>query len=92
MEVLSQAITKSMESKAWKLVRLTRKGLTLSHMFFADNLLLFGEASFSQARVIISWGSFVVSLAKGLIAARAEFGSQPIHQFIFGTQFAHSSK
>lgn len=52
MEVLGQAITKSVESKAWKPILLTPKGLTLSHMFFANDLLLFGEASFSQVRVM----------------------------------------
>lgn len=31
---------------------MSRTGPTISHIFFTDDLLLFGEASFSQARVM----------------------------------------
>lgn len=49
MEVLGQSISKAVSSSAWKPVLLSKKGLSVSHIFFADDLLLFGEASFSQA-------------------------------------------
>ncbi|CAN1766327.1 Putative ribonuclease H protein At1g65750 [Linum perenne] len=36
----------------WKPIQLVRGGTSLSHCFFADDLVLFSEASSSQARVI----------------------------------------
>lgn len=50
MEVLGQKITKAVESQQWRPVNLSRQGPKVSHVFVADDLLLFGEASFSQAR------------------------------------------
>lgn len=52
MEVLSQKIQQAVESNTWDAVKLGSGGPTISHMFFADDLLLFGRASFSQARVM----------------------------------------
>lgn len=52
MEVLSQNITRHVDTKSWTLVKLARCGPHLSHVFFADDLLLFSEASFAQARVM----------------------------------------
>lgn len=52
MEVLGQSIDKSVLSNCWKPVKLTRKGPFISHMFYADDLLLLGETSFAQARVM----------------------------------------
>lgn len=36
--------------KEWIPIRMSRQSPKISHIFFADNLLLFGEASFSQER------------------------------------------
>lgn len=52
MEVLGSYITKCIESKRWHLVWLCRDGSEILYIFFADDLLLFGEAFFSQARVM----------------------------------------
>lgn len=52
MEVLGQTISRAVELKTWTPVRLARPGPMVSHIFFADDLLLVGEASFSQARVM----------------------------------------
>lgn len=41
-----------MNSGAWKSIRLSLGGSCLSHLCFADNVLLFREASVMQARVI----------------------------------------
>lgn len=38
--------------KEWKPIRLSRGGPQLSHVCFADDLILFAEASVSQVRVI----------------------------------------
>lgn len=50
MEVLSQNIQRAMEDKKWSPIRVSKTGPGLSHLFFVDDLLLFGEDSFSQAR------------------------------------------
>lgn len=41
-----------MDRKEWSVVSVNRGGPKLSHIFFDDDLLLFGEASFSQAQVM----------------------------------------
>lgn len=43
MERLSHLIEKSFEQRKWKPLRLSM-GPLLTHLFFADDLLLFGEA------------------------------------------------
>lgn len=45
-------ISKSVEQKQWWPVWLARNGPYQSHVFLADDLLLLGEASFSQARLM----------------------------------------
>lgn len=52
METLSHRITKLVDQKCWRPIRLSRAGMHVSHLFFADDLLLFGEASYSQARLM----------------------------------------
>lgn len=52
MEVFSQMIVKAVNDKQWKPIQVARGGPDISHIFFTDDLLLFGEASFSQARMM----------------------------------------
>lgn len=52
MEVLHQNIQEAAENGAWSPIKLSRKGLSVSHLFFADDLLLFGEASVNQAAIM----------------------------------------
>ncbi|CAA7027588.1 unnamed protein product [Microthlaspi erraticum] len=52
MERLCHMIDRAIESKEWKPIRLSRGGPQLSHICFADDLILFAEASVSQIRVI----------------------------------------
>lgn len=52
MEVLSQKISREVDLRQWKPISLSKDGPPVSHLFFADDLLLVGEASFSQARVM----------------------------------------
>lgn len=52
MEVLSHRILEKVESKEWKSIKLSHRGPTLSHVFFVDDLFLFGEAFKSQAHLI----------------------------------------
>ncbi|CAJ2627607.1 unnamed protein product [Trifolium pratense] len=49
MECLSQAIIKAVDDGYWKPVRLSKNGPPLSHLFFADDVLLFSKATNSQA-------------------------------------------
>ncbi|GMI99700.1 hypothetical protein HRI_003639300 [Hibiscus trionum] len=52
MERLGQAIRQSVDSGAWKPFRMARSGIPLSHLFFADDLILYAKADISQAQVI----------------------------------------
>lgn len=49
MEVLGQKIKEAVEDKQWRACKLKRRRPTISHLFFADNLLLFEDASRWQA-------------------------------------------
>ncbi|KAG7552028.1 Reverse transcriptase domain [Arabidopsis thaliana x Arabidopsis arenosa] len=52
MERLCHLIDAEVGAKAWKPISLSRGGLKLSHICFADDLILFAEASVKQIRVI----------------------------------------
>lgn len=52
MERLCHLIDKSIELKEWKPISLSRGGPKLSHICFADDLILFAEASIAHIKVI----------------------------------------
>ncbi|XP_019200239.1 PREDICTED: uncharacterized protein LOC109193862 [Ipomoea nil] len=51
-ERLSQSISLEVERGTWKGIRLSTGGPTLSHMCFADDMVIFSEASLEQVAVI----------------------------------------
>ena len=53
MERLNHIILDAMADHQWNPIQLKARGPPLSHLFFADNLVLFGEASESQADVTL---------------------------------------
>lgn len=52
IERLSHAICSAVNAGKWKPIRLSRQGTPLTYLFFADDLLLFAEASHDQAQII----------------------------------------
>lgn len=54
MEVLLWEIQDEVQRGRWKPVKITRGGMELSHLFFADYLILFGEATEDQTRTILA--------------------------------------
>lgn len=52
MEDMGHSLKNAVDSNVWRSVRVARNSPGISHIFFVNDLLLFGEASFSQARVI----------------------------------------
>ncbi|KAK3192936.1 hypothetical protein Dsin_024246 [Dipteronia sinensis] len=52
MEKLSHLISHNLLQGTWKSVRIFRDGPKVSHIFFADNLILFGQATTSQAEIM----------------------------------------
>ena len=52
MEKLSHLINQKLRSGLWKCVKVSRGGPEVSHFFFADDLILFGQASTKQAEVM----------------------------------------
>lgn len=51
---LGHLIQDAFEDGRWKPLRLSRGGLVLTHLFFADDLFLFGETDMAQVEVINS--------------------------------------
>ncbi|CAL1405408.1 unnamed protein product [Linum trigynum] len=54
MERLAHRIDQAVDEKLWKPITLTKDGPKLSHLFFADDLILFAEAEGGQIDVIRS--------------------------------------
>ncbi|KAH9783625.1 reverse transcriptase domain-containing protein [Citrus sinensis] len=52
IERLSHGITQAVRDGSWKPIPLAKHGTPLTHLFFADDLLLFAEASIDQAYTI----------------------------------------
>ena len=52
IEWLSHGISHAVREGSWKPIRLAKHGTPLTHLFFADDLLLFAEASIDQAYTI----------------------------------------
>lgn len=51
METLYFRIQRAVQNREWSLLQFVKGGTPLSHLFFANDLLLFGQASYSQTRV-----------------------------------------
>ncbi len=54
MEYLSLRIFEACQNKNWKSIKASRSGPSFSHLFFADDLLLFADASETCCRTIIA--------------------------------------
>ncbi|BFG33690.1 hypothetical protein CerSpe_199640 [Prunus speciosa] len=52
IEKLSHIIFNAVMRKNWKPVKSSQSGVSVSHLFFADDLILFAEASPKQARIM----------------------------------------
>lgn len=53
VERLAQLIQVAVHRKEWKPVQLSKNGPGISYLFFANDLLLFGEASLKQVEVML---------------------------------------
>ncbi|PNX79184.1 ribonuclease H, partial [Trifolium pratense] len=53
MDKLSHIILHAVEKDNWKGIKMGRRGPMISHLMFADDLLLFGEASEPQMRCVM---------------------------------------
>ncbi|KAM2666646.1 hypothetical protein EV2_018455 [Malus domestica] len=51
VEKLGHFISEDVSNKCWKPVKMAKKGPAISHLFFANDIILFSEASISQAKV-----------------------------------------
>ena len=55
MERLSHLIEREVQLGGWKPVRASRNGPSISHLAFADDLILFSEASEEQSELMMAW-------------------------------------
>ncbi|XP_019186483.1 PREDICTED: uncharacterized protein LOC109181186 [Ipomoea nil] len=53
MERLSHLIEHATSAGQWKGIKLSRQGPLISHLLFADDMVLFGEASSNQAEIMM---------------------------------------
>ena len=74
MELLNHVISNVVESRTWKPIQLSKIRPNLSHLFFADDLILFAEAWMGQIKAVMkcleifcSMSSQKVSLHKSSI-------------------------
>ncbi|KAH1056860.1 hypothetical protein J1N35_034925 [Gossypium stocksii] len=52
MDWLGHLIRKEIEAGNWNPIQLSRNGPVVSHLFFADDLIIFGKAQLAQARLL----------------------------------------
>ncbi|KAL5746524.1 hypothetical protein ACOSP7_027670 [Xanthoceras sorbifolium] len=52
MEKLSHLILQKIKEGSWKTIKVSREGPEISHLFFADDLILFGNANVNQAAIM----------------------------------------
>ncbi|KAL5735733.1 hypothetical protein ACOSP7_030185 [Xanthoceras sorbifolium] len=52
MEKLSHIINSRVVDRSWKAIKVSRKGPDISHLFFTNDLILFGQATSDQASVM----------------------------------------
>lgn len=50
MEKLSLPISEAIQEGKWHPIKVSKEGLALSHLFFADDVLLFSKATCSQTK------------------------------------------
>ncbi|CAN1290720.1 LINE-1 reverse transcriptase homolog [Linum perenne] len=74
IERLSHLINSTVQEKCWKPIKIGKSGPLLSHLFFADDLILFGEATERHGTVVMdclqafcSASGHLVSLEKSVI-------------------------
>lgn len=53
MDKLSHLICEAVEDGVWKAPKAGRNGPTISHLMFADDLLLFGQATSNQMECVL---------------------------------------
>ncbi|XP_058758883.1 uncharacterized mitochondrial protein AtMg01250-like [Vicia villosa] len=54
LDKLSHLITLALDDGNWRAIRVGKKGLTVSHLMFVDDLLLFGKATAAQMKYVTS--------------------------------------
>ena len=52
VERLAHGIEMEVQTSKWKPIKLGRRGVPISHLFFADDLLLLAHASMDQVRAV----------------------------------------
>ncbi|XP_061371034.1 uncharacterized protein LOC133313656 [Gastrolobium bilobum] len=97
MEKLSHLITDSLEKKEWKPKKAGKGGPSISHLLFADDLMLFGEADSDQIRIVMSclnkFGSMSgqkVSLKKSSIFFSKNVPQDVVNAIVEISGFAHT--
>lgn len=90
MERLAHCIEDAVGRKDWRPIRLSKNGPPISHLFFADDLVLFAEASLSQVDIIgRCLDSFCVASGQKVNASKTRvFFSRNVNH-VRSTQICH---
>ena len=81
MEYLNLKISNMVEKKRWKPVKTSQSGLTVSHLFFADDLVLFSNSKVDQIQLVKEaleefslWSGQTVSFSKSRVYISKNIG------------------
>lgn len=98
MEKLAMLIQEKVHDGKWKPVKASKNGPAISHLFFADDYILFTQAKSSQAKLMkdvldtfCNASSLKVNVHKTRFLASKNVPRSKINKFVSITSFHHTS-
>lgn len=82
MKILSRMINQSVDCLNWQPIRISKKGPDLSHLFFADDIILLSKSLLKAVMKLLMFSiASITFLVKKLILRNQKYFSQKIAPF-----------